>query len=314
MRIAMFILSICLCLGNPALADIGDPVGVLYQVNGQVEFAKKGSGWRKIRHSKFLFAGYQVKTGPVSSAKVTLPATGKNLLLEADSLFEMRSDGIIAKQGRFTAFEESGSLESGLIKKFTKGQTYTTVRRSHSQPQTVIEMARSVVLTDEYPDLVWASLGKQYDYELTVGSSRYQVPATPEKLVRVRVQPFSGSQEIHIRVLNAGALVTELQPYPSQGQAKKPQASWLAEPEKKRLQAAIARIQDAYGDNTFLLGSLFEENNMWVAAMDLYRQYLQANPDEIEMTPYLFRVYRRLRLEDLLQEELEKWKTDMRTQ
>ena len=60
-----------------------------------------------------------------------------------------------------------------------------------------------------------------------------------------------------------------------------------------------------------MLGSFFEKQDMWVAAMDQYRQYLSENPDEIEMSPYLFRVYKKLQLEGIYRTELAQWKKAM---
>ena len=60
-----------------------------------------------------------------------------------------------------------------------------------------------------------------------------------------------------------------------------------------------------------MLGSFFEKQDMWVAAMDQYREYLKENPEEIEMSPYLFRVYKKLRLDKIYKQELASWKKAM---
>ena len=51
---------------------------------------------------------------------------------------------------------------------------------------------------------------------------------------------------------------------------------------------------------------------MWVAAMDQYQAYLNDNPDDIEMTPYLFRVYKRLKLNKQYKEGLINWQKAMK--
>ena len=72
MKKVILLLSICLFLGNILFAASKDPVAVLFQVKGKVEYTKNGTKWKKIRHSKFLFAGYQIRTGDNSSAKITI--------------------------------------------------------------------------------------------------------------------------------------------------------------------------------------------------------------------------------------------------
>ena len=73
----------------------------------------------------------------------------------------------------------------------------------------------------------------------------------------------------------------------------------------------INDIQETYGENSFMMGSYFEKQDMWVASMDQYKQYLKESPDEIEMTPYLFRVYKKLKLDGVYKKELEQWKQAM---
>ena len=88
-------------------------------------------------------------------------------------------------------------------------------------------------------------------------------------------------------------------------------ASWMSTSERDRFQNDVKNIQETYGEISFMLGSFFEKQDMWVAAMDQYREYLKENPEEIEMSPYLFRVYKKLRLDKIYKQELASWKKAM---
>ncbi len=307
MKKAVLVLSLCLLIGNLLYGAARDPVAVLYQVKGKVEYSKNGKKWKRVRHSKFLFTGYKIRTGTNGKGVINVRKTGKNLKLGPNSLIVTTSSGPIAKKGTLVASRTSGKLLSGLIKRFTKSQSYTTIRRSSKKKGINLDAVRNIALTDDFPHLVWSSLGGKYDFELTVGSDVYKVPATRENFVRVKVKPFLGKKTYHIKVLRDRKVVAALQPFRSKGKERERTIVWLSDEKKEELRNSITGIQDLYGDNSFIMGSYFEKNKMWVAAMDKYKQYLSEYPDEIEMTPYLFRVYKKLRLNDLYRTELAEW-------
>ena len=304
----MLILSFCFFLGNILSAASKDPVAVLFQASGKVEYTKDGNQWRKIRHSKFLFAGYQIRTGDNGSAKITIQESGKNLQMGPSSQFEVTTNGLQATQGKLTVQESSGKLATGLMQRFTKSQTYTTVRRSVEIKNGIdLDFARNVVLSDDYPYLAWDNPGSQYSFELKIGDQVQQVPASPDPVIMTRVSPFSGTRNVEINVLENGKVVASLQPFQSKGEEKSHTLTWLEKNQKADLQEEINTIKETYGEKSFMLGSLFEKQEMWVAAMRQYQEYLAENPDEIEMTPYLFRVYKRLKLEKKYTQELINW-------
>jgi len=300
--------SLLFLITSSVYADKKDPVGVLFQAQGKVEYSKNGKSWKDVRSSKFLFSGYQIRTGSDSNAKVTLKESGVTMNIGPDSLIEVASDNLNAKSGTLAAAEDSSKLMSGLMNKFSKAQSYTTVRRSHKQKEVKITAVRELALTDEYPDMVWESVGSEYSYQLQVGDQTYDVPATTEPVVRARIKPFSGEQEFKIRVLKGSEVVDELEATKSSGKDSSYKAVWISGQQKSDISAEIGKIQQTFGKDSFMLGSLFEKQEMWVAAMDQYRRYLNENPDELEMTPYLFRVYKKLKLETVYKKELEAWK------
>jgi len=302
------IVSLLFFISGSVYAGKKDPVGVLFQTQGKVEYTKNGKKWKKVRRSKFLFSGYQIKTGPDSSAKVTIKESGITMDIGANSVIDVAGNELAAKSGSLSASESSGKLMSGLMKKFSKAQSYTTVRRSHKKKTVKISAARKVALTDKYPYLVWNNIGSEYNYQLTIGDQTYRAPATSDKVIRVKVDSFTGEQPYKILALKGENPVTELKPYKSKGKTYMHQVLWLEGQQKSDVSSKITEIQDTFGEDSFMLGSFFEKQEMWVAAMDQYRLYLEENPDELEMTPYLFRVYKKLKLNGIYKKELEAWK------
>ncbi len=311
MKKLLVILSLCLFVSNLAIAGKKDPVGVLFQVKGKIQYTKNGKKWKKVRRTKFLFSGYQVKAGPNSSAKITIKDTGKNFDLHPNSVITVGKNKLTASKGSVTAAEASGKLMSGLMKKFSKSQSYTTVRRSHKKSNIKISAVRSITLSDRYPYIAWNNLGSEYNYQLTIGGKTYAVPATDSLVVRSKVEPFKGTQTYKITALKDGVAVVTLKAYKSRGKLKDHTVSWLSGSEEMELTKTINDIQETYGENSFMMGGYFEKQDMWVASMDQYQQYLKEFPDEIEMTPYLFRVYKKLKLDGIYKKELEQWKQAM---
>lgn len=61
------------------------PVAKLAQVVGSVEYSRSGATWRPVRRTKYLFVGYQIKTGADGGAKLINQQTGMVRDLGANS-------------------------------------------------------------------------------------------------------------------------------------------------------------------------------------------------------------------------------------
>lgn len=304
-------LSLFLFMISPLYAGKKDPVAVLYQVQGKVEYTKNGKKWKKVRRNKFLFAGYEIRTGSSASGKISNQKSGKNYVVGPNSRLVITATGVNAKKGKLSDGAESSKLLSGLMKRFNKSQSYTTVRRSVKKTDLNIDAVRHLVLTEEHPYLVWENVGKEFNYKLSVGDKVYKVNSTRDGIVRAKVAPFSGTKPFSIRVFDGKKEVLALKPYRSRGKEKSRTVKWASKNMKKKMAGDIAAIKENYPDNLFMLGSFFEKKSMWVAAMDQYKQYLAENPDEVEMTPYLFKVYKKLKLKKVYQKELGEYKSAM---
>ncbi|MBU2512219.1 hypothetical protein KJ966_12845 [bacterium] len=304
----LVIISAIIFTAGSIQAGEKDPVAVLFQVKGDVDYSKDGKKWKKVRRNKFLFSGYQIRSAEDGSGKITIKPTGENVMLAPNSILEVTDNGLKAVQGDFSTVESSNKLVSGLIKKFSKSQSYTTVRRS-AQTQNAVELdaVRSVVISDSHPYLVWDNLDKAYSYKLYLGGELYDVPETENAVVRVKLNPFEGTKTFKIEAYKGGELITKLDQFKSRGELKDYTVSWLESAKKQELDQITTGLVEEYGEDTFILGTYFEKEDMWVAAMDHYKSYLTNNPDDIEMTPYLFRVYKKLKLENIYDKELNEY-------
>ena len=45
------------------------PVGMLVEIQGNIEYSKKGKRWKKVRRNKFVYKNYLVKVGANSTIK-----------------------------------------------------------------------------------------------------------------------------------------------------------------------------------------------------------------------------------------------------
>jgi len=310
-RLFVFILIITLCLPEGLLAaKIKDPVGVLFNVQGLVEYSKDGTKWKKVRRNKFLFSGYQIKTGSDASGNLLTQKNGENFKISPGALVKITNTDFETIQGTMEPDAATGTLTKALMKKFSKAQSYTTVRRAPKK-ELDLQAAREIVLCDAYPIIAWPNQGDNFSYRLDVGEVQYDVPATGDPIVRAQVKPFSGEQAYVIHILENGEIINSLKPYRKRGKENKHQLIWMDEARSKTLLTTINEIESNFPDNYFMLGGVFEKEKMWVAALDQYQKYLAENPDEIEMKPYLFRVYKKLMLKDIYSRELEAFQKEI---
>ncbi len=287
-------------------AGLRDPVAVLFQVKGKVEYSKDGKKWKKVRRNKFLFAGYKVRSMDDGSGKITVKTTGTNLVLNPGTILEVTANNLNVVSGNLSESERTSRLVSGLVKKFTKSQSYTTVRRSVNTSKG-LDAVRTIVVSNAHPYLVWDNLDKNVSYKLTIGDEEYKVEPGGGDVIRAKIDPFDGTKEFKIFAIKNEKVIAELKPYKSRGELKPHTVKWLEQSDQKELDKIMADLAAEYGEDTFILGTYFEKVDMWVAAMDQYRKYLADNPDDIEMTPYLFRVYKKLKLDAAYRKELNEW-------
>lgn len=296
-------ISIVFFVAGSVNAGVKDPVAMLYKVKGSVEYSKNGKKWKKVRRKKFLFAGYQLRSGANGSGRITIKKTGERVVLNPNSLLEVNANGLMAKEGQVSAAKKTNKLVAGLIKRFERSQSYTTVVRAANKGEIKLKVIRDIVVSDQHPYMVWDNIGKEYTYKLAIGETLYDVQPTKDDVIRVKLDPFEGKAPFKISVIKDGNVITEVSQYKKRGKKIDHTVRWLSNDESSSLMKTKTALIDEYGEDSFILGTYFEKEDMWVAAMDHYKSYLSDNPDEIEMTPYLFRVYRKLKLMELYKKE-----------
>lgn len=200
----------------------------------------------------------------------------------------------------------TGTTQEKILQKLTQwlpritfSQNYKVVRRSQKNENLhQLQTVQNMVLSPKHPWFVWENLGNQYQYQLIVGETVYSIPAGDNPIIRVKINPFEGMLQYRIRVLsNRGPVFEE------------------SEDQEKRSSTGLIRWQKSeepgMRNSLFTLGEYFEQQHMWVAAMDHYKGYMQTHPDEFEITPYLLRTYKKLKLSKAYERELQQYKSDM---
>ena len=272
----------------------GPPVAMLTQTKGDVQVSKDGKKWKAVDRNKFLFAGYQIKTGADGSGKLVNQTTNLTREIGAGSLVEVTADDAKAISGMLSeAAQDSGGLVSGLGQRFAKAQRYTTVRRSVEKKKVLkLDTVKEITLSASYPDLVWSGIGEEYAYRLTIGDKSYDVAATSGDVVRFTVPALTpGTHEYRVEVLKGSE--TAYAP------KKAGKITWLSKDEETGIVDALAKIEASSPGDSLYKAMFLDEKGMSVSAMDLYTKYFDANADDTDMYPMLIKAYHDLELEKM---------------
>ncbi len=296
--IGMLLGSILLALSSTA-AGREPPVAKLVQVNGAVEYSRNGKTWRPVRRTKYLFSGYQIKTGKNGKGKLINQKSGMSQNLGPNSEIAVTDSDISLVSGSLSKPKrESSSIFQGLSNKFAKAQRYTTVRRSvtKSDEQTCdnkVRTIREVTLSPSHPDLVWRNACPEFSYKLIIDGVAHEVAAhSNAEMIRYSVEGVSNGQHTYrVEVLDNDGTVY----IPRKDSA----FTWIDKKQEKKVMTAMKD----YGDDVFLKTNLLESENMFVAAMDTYREYFNENPDDNDMRPLLIQSYQDLKLSNLRENE-----------
>jgi hypothetical protein len=297
--VVMLVSSVLLSFSSTVAAK-EPPVAKLVQVNGNVEYSRNGTTWRRIRRTKYLFAGYHIRTGEEGSGKLVNQSSGKSQDLGANSLIKVGEKSIDLISGNLSKpKQESGSIFEGLANKFAKVQRYTTVRRSATTPTNTsscdskVRTIKELSLSSSHPDLVWRNACPEHSYRLIIDGVSVEIPAeSTSEMIRYTVSNVKpGEHSYRVEVLDKDGTVYIPR--------KDSTFTWLTEKDE---QALMANLKQA-GDDVFIATDLMEASNMTVAAMDAYREYFQENPDDNDMRPLLIGSYNDLKLSNLKDSE-----------
>ena len=289
------------------------PVGMLVEIQGNIEYSKKGKRWKKVRRNKFVYKNYLVKVGANSTIKFLNQKTNETTLLTSNSTVKITADGLEVKEGSLGETASGGGLLSGLSKQFSKTQKYTTVRRSVKKEGIHLKLATNTVSKD-FPELAWETAGSSYSYRLHLGlkdrksktwkdSSVYEIKPTSNDIVRVKIEPPSKKQKYFVEVLDGSGNV-----------AFKTKPANLKVLKGKNL-AKFKEKKDEFNsmdESGFLYAGLLKESGLLVPALDQYTKFFNDYSDDEdinELRPFLIEVYSRLRLANLKSIELKKYES-----
>lgn len=282
----------------PTIGFAETPVSMLMPVGGTVEQSHDGTTWKPVTRNKMLFAGDLVRTGTDGSGKLVDQTAGTAQTMGPNSQVRVEAGALSVVSGSLSAPEAAGDLGTSLANRFAEAQRYTTVRRGVQQQEAMakLRLARQVVLSATYPDLVWQGVGKQYSYVLTVDAAKFTVPAGDDQMIRFRLPDLApGNHSFTVTVMEGSHKVLDAD--------KDGTIVWLSPDEDKALAVAVDKIRQQSPGDTFAVANLLDDRGLTVAAMDQYRKYFAANRDDNEMRPLLIRVYNELKLPELKRTE-----------
>jgi len=294
-----FLFSLLVLITSSQVFAKAPPVAKLVQIEGQVEYSRNGTDWNPVRRTKYLFSGYHLRTGKDGSGKLINQASGMSQKLGSNS--EIKIDGVevIVVTGSLTKPEdEETSLFQSLTNKFAKAQRYTTVRRGVNLADEAcdnkVRTIRSVTVSPGHSDLVWRNACPEFSYRLVIDNAMpIDVPAqSTSEMIRYSVASSDvGEHTYRVEVIDRDGTV-----YIPKAESK---FEVMSADKENELDAVLEQV----GDDIFLETNLLEEQGMYVAAMDAYREYFQQNPDDNDMRPLLIQSYQILKLSNLRESE-----------
>ncbi len=294
-----FLISLVVFITSIEVSAKAPPVAKLVQTEGQVEYSRKGAKWNPVLRTKYLFAGYHVRTGEDGSGTLINEQSGMSQELGSDSHVEIQGGEVIVVAGSLSAPEEKDtSIFQSLQNKFAKAQRYTTVRRSVNTVDVTcdnkVRTIRSVTVSPWRSDLVWRNACPEFSYKLVIDNAPpIEVPAeSTSDMIRYSVASSGvGEHSYWVEVLDKDGTV-----YIPKVESK---FRVMAADEEKALAEGLKQA----GDDIFLETNLLEERGLYIAAMDAYRKFFRENPDANDMRPLLIQSYQNLKLSNLSQLE-----------
>lgn len=292
-------------LAMPVSAEVTAPVAKLQNIEGVVEYSKNGKRWKRVTRNKYLFPGYIVRTEDDSSATVLNQSSGETQNLAERSEVRITNKGLELVRGRLGEPEEEvSSFWQALVNKFSTAQRYTTVRRSVIKKCTV-DTPRKLTVSEDYREVVWRNAGPDCSYRVTVAGEVHEVPvASTAEMIRFRLGTLpAGEHELLVEVVQGGEVVYV--------QKRPTKLTWVEGAELAALQQKEQDIRAQTGNDEIVLASFMEDAGLLVPAMDMYRGYMMANPDDNDMRPLLIKAYNNLKLVDLKNKEATAYQAEL---
>ena len=316
MRIKIFLIIFIFIFSLPVQSIIAkrQPVGMLFEIKGQIEYSKNGERWKKVRRNKFLYDMYFVKVGENSSVKYLNQIKDETHLINSGSEIQVSKDDIKIIKGSLGNVESSGGLLSGLGKQFKKTQKYTTVRRSVTKEGIHLKLPTNTV-SEEFSEVAWENIGENYTYKLHIGIKdrktrkfnkelSYNISETEKPIVRFKIQPINENKKYVVEVFQKGESIYE---------TKAGNLKVLSRKKLKKFEDRRTRVK-SFDESGFLYAGLLKDNGLLLPALDEYNQFFKENSEDEdinELRPFLIEVYSRLRLEQMKMTELKIYEANL---
>jgi len=288
---------------QPGMANLNPPAFLLIKAEGTVEYCKAQKKWKRIRRNKFLFDQYQVRTLQNSSCQLIDEKNQKSYVLLENSQIKISNQQIVSIKGKLTENQKPGHFENYWEKKFTKVQEYTAALRTKMN-KNIKMIIKNIVISNDFPEIVWENQGSEYSYRLHLNSKIYQVSGVEGPIVRYipkRLPPGKYPYKVEV-VDEFGDVISSSN--------KKTSLTWLSEEESQKIVERIHEIETHF-NNSFIVANYLEDKGLNVPAMDNYNRYFSDNPNENEMRPYLINIYRKLGLKTLRNAECKRYKHNL---
>jgi hypothetical protein len=294
-----FLVSLLVLITSSQVFAKAPPVAKLVQIEGQVEYSRNGTDWNPVRRTKYLFSGYRLRTGKDGSGMLINQASGMSQEMGSNSQIEIDGVKVIVIAGSLSEPQaEETTLFQSLMNKFAKAQRYTTVRRGLKSADEAcdnkVRTIRSVTVSPGHSDLVWRNACPEFSYKLVIDDAMpIDVPAqSTSEMIRYNVASSDvGEHTYRVEVFDKDGTV-----YIPKAQSK---FQVMSADKENELTAVLEQI----GDDIFLETNLLEEQGLYIAAMDAYREYFQQNPEDNDMRPLLIQSYQVLKLSNLRESE-----------
>jgi len=288
---------------QPIMADLKPPAFLLIKAEGTVEFCKGKNKWKRIRRNKFLFDNYQVRTLQNSSCQLIDEKNQKSFIMQDNSQVKILNNKLLSIKGQLSEGQKPGHFENYWEKKFTKVQEYTAALRTKMNKNIKLN-TQDIVLSNDFPEIVWENQGSEYAYRLHINNESYQVNGVDDHIIRYIPQKLpAGKYSYQIDVVDEyGDILWKSK--------KSNTLIWLSEKESQKIVGRIHEIE-ANTNNSFIIANYLEDLGLNVPAMDYYKRYFSNNPNEHEMRPYLINIYRKLGLKALRNAECKLYKQNI---
>ncbi|MBF0450546.1 MAG: hypothetical protein HQK75_07575 [Candidatus Magnetomorum sp.] len=297
-RLTIFIA--CMSISGIVLAAPAKvPLALLINVEGDVSVSKDGHKFFPVTtKERFIMDGHHVQTGANGKAELIFLQKDTMCGIQPDSHIEILNGYIKKVTGKFTDLESSEKILEDIDREYLHAMKYTISRKSKSKKDKIdMSLPKSISACKAFPLLIWENCGQEYNYRLTVGSNKFDVPPSKDAVVRFSLPEIKpGEYEYSVEVLKAGEII-----YKPRRTAT---LTILADDASKPLLASKALIEKKAQGNLLLLGMRLEQNDIESAAYDAYDRYFQTHPDENEMRPFFIRACHNLKLKDLKMDQL----------